>query len=101
MFYEYIFTLIKVRHAELLASSETARLLKNSRSELMTKAAKLNKHANKTSEETRVLSYTLAHGQEESVLKAPHTDQFLEGAKDEIKEIDDLGEAIFFKKSMF
>ncbi|MBW8012092.1 MAG: hypothetical protein FVQ83_12775 [Chloroflexi bacterium] len=99
MFYNNIFTLIKLRHAELLASSEVARLLEKSREELLAKAEQISLQADDENRRSQV--YTIAHGQGACVLKTPHTSQLVSAAKDEDRTVDALEDAIFFKKSIF
>lgn len=100
MFYEYIFTLIKLRHAELLASSEVARLLEKTKDKLLTNAEQIRLQADK--KKTRLKhNYTIAHGQGDSLLKTPQTDQLISAAKYEAITAEALEDVIFFKKSIF
>ncbi|MDH5507783.1 MAG: hypothetical protein OEZ02_11245 [Anaerolineae bacterium] len=80
--YDQLFTTIKARHAELLASYQEERLLAAGREKLLKAAAKLDVDASQEKE--------LAHGIEHSAVQAQAA-----------SSVDDLGFTIFFKKSVF
>ncbi|MDH3943816.1 MAG: hypothetical protein OEV06_06985 [Anaerolineae bacterium] len=97
--YEKIFAHLRLRCDELLASAETARLLERSRDALMSRAAQIA--ALEEHQSASPVSYTLAAGQGREVLKTPHTDQLLAGARKDDPDSDVLEEVIFFTKSVF
>ena len=84
--------MIKLRCEELLAESKTLHLLRVAKVELLPRAAQQKRFGDK--QDIPNLTYTLAEGQGETVLKTPHTEQLLQAAKIEDQESDDLGEVI-------
>ena len=97
--YGHLEIMIKLRYAELLAEAKTAQMLKIAKRDVISRAAQLQRSAE--GKDAPNLNYTIAAGQGEAVLKTPHTDQLLQAAKSESQDADDLGEVIFFKKSVF
>lgn len=97
--YDHLEIMIKLRYAELLAEAKTARMLKIAKRDDISRASQL--HRSTEDKDAPNLNYTLAAGHGEAVLKTPHTDQLLKAAKSESQDTDELGEVIFFKKSVF
>lgn len=97
--YENIFSSIRLRYDELLASAEISHLLERSRHQLMSRAAQIDALAKDQS--ALPVSYTVASGQGPEVLKTPHTDKLLAAAKKDDHDNEVLGEVFFFNKSIF
>jgi hypothetical protein len=97
--FNHLEIMIKLRCAELLAEAKNAQMLKITKRDVLSRASQLQRSAE--DKDAPNLNYTITAGQGEAVLKTPHTDQLLKAAKSESQDTDDLGEVIFFKKSVF